>query len=145
MPTLHATLSAPRGTPSRKARMSVDEYRSRFGLPWTRGLTSAASVASSGWTDERKAKARKLARISRFFERAHLTPRRAPAPFLKAQAIQNLGKHAVGFGKAFEQRVHALFDKGLTDAAIARALDVGHATVTYRTMHWRKRKRVKRL
>jgi orotate phosphoribosyltransferase-like protein len=39
--------------------------------------------------------------------------------------------------------VRALFDKGLTDAAIARALDVGRATVTYRTMHWRKRKRFK--
>src|SRR5438876_708758 len=57
--------------------MSVDEYRSRFGLPWSRGLTSAASVASSGWTDERKAKARKLARKNRFFERAHLTRRQA--------------------------------------------------------------------
>ena len=71
--------------------------------------------------------------------------RRAPAPFLKAEAIQNLGKHAVGFGKAFERRVRALFDKGLTDAAIARALDVGRATVTYRSTHWRKRKRVKQL
>jgi DNA invertase Pin-like site-specific DNA recombinase len=76
---------------------------------------------------------------------ANQTRRRAPAPFLKAEAIQNLGKHAVGFGKAFERRVRALFDKGLTDAAIARALDVGLATVTYRTMHWRKRKRERRL
>jgi hypothetical protein len=122
--------------------MSVDEYRSRFGLPWTRGLTSAASAATSGWTDKRKAKARKLARINRFFERAHLTPRRAPAPFLQTEAVQNLGKHAVA-GKAFERRVRALFDKGFTDAAIARALDVGRATVTYRTMHWRKRERFK--
>ena len=126
-----------------KHQMSVDEYRTRFGLPWTRGLTSAASAASSGWTDKRKAKARKLARINRFFEWAHLTPRRAPAPFLQTEAVQNLGKHAVGFGKAFERRVRALFDKGLTDAAIARALDVGRATVTYRTMHWRKNKRFK--
>jgi DNA-binding NarL/FixJ family response regulator len=54
-----------------------------------------------------------------------------------------LGKHAVGFGKTFERRVHALFDKGLTDAAIARALDVDRSTVTHRTMHWRKRKRRK--
>jgi hypothetical protein len=122
--------------------MSADEYRIQFGLPWTRGLTSAASVASSGWTDERKAKARKLARINRFFERAHLAPRRALAPFLKAEAVENLGKHAVGFGQAFERKVGALFDKGLTDAAIARALDVGRATVTYRTMHWRKRRRL---
>jgi hypothetical protein len=66
-----------------------------------------------------------LARINRFFEQAHLAPRRAPAPFLKAEAVKNLGEHAVGFGKAFERRVRALFDKGLTDAAIARALDVG--------------------
>lgn len=81
-----------------KHEMSVDEYRTRFGLPWSRGLTSAASVASSGWTHERKAKARKLARINRFFEQAHLAPRRAPAPFLKAEAVKNLGEHAVGFG-----------------------------------------------
>jgi hypothetical protein len=126
-----------------KHEMSVDEYRSRFGLPWSRGLTSASSVASSGWTDGRKAAARKLACKIRFFERAHLTPRRAPAPFLKAEAVKNLGQFAVGFGKAFERRVRALFDKGLTDAAIAQALDVGRATVTYRTMHWRTRKRLK--
>jgi predicted transcriptional regulator len=49
-----------------KHEVSVDDYRSRFGLPWTRGLTSAASMASSGWTDKRKATARKLARKSRF-------------------------------------------------------------------------------
>jgi hypothetical protein len=84
-----------------------------------------------------------LARKNRFFERAHATPRRAPAPFLKAEAVKNLGKHAVGFGKAFERRVRALFDEGVTDAAIARALNVGRTTVTYRTMHWRKRKRLK--
>jgi ROS/MUCR transcriptional regulator protein len=126
-----------------KHEMSVDEYRTRFGLPWSRGLTSAASVASSGWTDERKVKARRLARKNRFFELAHLTRRRTPAPFLKAEAVKNLGKHAVGFGKAFERRVRALFDKGVTDAAIARTLDVGRATVTYRTTNWRKRKRLK--
>jgi predicted transcriptional regulator len=51
-----------------KHEMSVDGYRTRFGLPWSRGLTSAASVASSGWTDVRKAKARKLARKNRFFD-----------------------------------------------------------------------------
>jgi ROS/MUCR transcriptional regulator protein len=126
-----------------KHEMSVDEYRLRFGLPWSRGLTSASSVASSGWSAERKAQARKLARKIRFFELAHLTPRRVPAPFLKAEAVKNLGKHAVGFGEAFERRVRALFDKGLTDAAIAQALGVGRATVTYRTMHWRKRKHMK--
>src|SRR6266852_6403892 len=69
-----------------KHGLSADDYKKQFGLPWTRGLTSATSLAKSGWTDERKAKARKLARISRFFERAHLTPRRAPAPFLQTEA-----------------------------------------------------------
>jgi hypothetical protein len=124
-----------------KHDMSADEYRSLFGLPWSRGLTSAASRTASGWTAKRKEKAKKLARQSRFFELAHLSPRREPAPFIKEQAIQNLGSHAVGFGEAFEQRVRALFDRGLTDAAIARALNVGRATVTYCAMHWRKPKR----
>jgi len=124
-----------------KHGMSVNDYRSRFGLPWSRGLTSAASRTASGWTPERKKKARKVAQQSRFFELAHLTPRREPAPFLKTQAVQNLGSYAVGFGEAFEEKVRALFDKGLTDAAIARTLNVGRATVTYRTMHWRKPKR----
>src|SRR3954452_16835588 len=65
-----------------KHDMGVNDYRVRFGLPWTRGLTSAASQAqtSSGWTKQRKAKARKLARRSRFFELAHLTERRDRAP-----------------------------------------------------------------
>jgi hypothetical protein len=92
-----------------KHEMSVDEYRTRFGLPWSRGLTSAASVASSGWTDERKVKARK----NRFFERAHLTPRRAPAPFLKVEAVKNLGKHAVGFGKHSSEECVRCSIKGL--------------------------------
>ena len=126
-----------------KHALSGDEYRTRFGLPWSRGLTSAASAASSGWTDKRKARARKLAHVNRFFEQAHLTRRREAAPFLKAEAAKNLGKHAVGFGEAFERRVRALFDKGLTDAAIAQALGAGRATVTYRTTHWRKQKRLR--
>jgi len=124
-----------------KHGLSVNDYRSRFGLPWSRGLTSAASRTASGWTPERKKKARQVAQQSRFFELAHLTPRREPAPFLKTQAIQNLGSYAIGFREAFEEKVRALFDKGLTDAAIARTLNVGRATVTYRTMHWRKPKR----
>jgi ROS/MUCR transcriptional regulator protein len=72
-----------------KHGMAADDYKRRFGLPWTRGLTSAASLANSGWTDERKAKARKLARRSRFFKLAHLTPRRELAPFLKAEAVEH--------------------------------------------------------
>jgi hypothetical protein len=46
--------------------MAVDEYKRRFGLPWTRGLISATSLANSGWTDERKAKAREVAEKSQF-------------------------------------------------------------------------------
>ena len=77
-----------------KHGMATDDYKKQFGLPWTRGLTSAASLANSGWTDERKTKARKLARKSRFFKLAHLTPRRELAPFLKAEAVEHLGVNA---------------------------------------------------
>jgi hypothetical protein len=124
-----------------KHQTDVNEYRSKFRLPWTQGLTSAASRASSGWTEIRRARASKLARKSEFFKLAHSRPRRELAPFLKAEIVEHLGSHAIGFGKAFEQRVRALFDRGLTDTAIARRLDVGRATVTYRTMRWRKAKR----
>jgi hypothetical protein len=83
---------------------------------------------------------RESLRKSRFFELAHLTPRRELAPSVRTQAIRNLGDHAVGFGEAFKKKVRTLFDKGLTDAAIARKLKVGRATVTYCVMAWRKAK-----
>ena len=79
---LHTHLAAKHG-------MAADDYKKRFGLPWTRGLTSATSLANSGWTDERKAKARKLAQKSRFFDLAHSTPRRELAP---AQAVAGRGR-----------------------------------------------------
>jgi hypothetical protein len=123
-----------------KHGVAADEYKSRFGLPWTRGLTSAASLANSGWTDERKAKARKLARKSRFFKLAHLTPRREAAPFLKAEAIEHLGVNAKAFGKQFDLRVRALAEMGLGNRAIARALKVAHTTVLKRTKQWHKGK-----
>ena len=91
-----------------KHNLSADHYKKQFGLAWTRGLTSATSLAKSGWTEERKAKARKLARKSRFYELAHLTPRREFAPFLKAEAIEHLGANAKAFGKKFDLQVHAL-------------------------------------
>ena len=128
-----------------KHDMNADDYRRRFGLPWSRGLTSAASRKASGWNSERKEKARKVAQESRFFERAHPTPHREPAPFLKTQLIQNLGSHAAGFDEAFEEKVLTLFHEELTDAAIARVLNVERSTVAKRTMRWRspksKRKR----
>src|SRR5262245_4466529 len=72
-----------------KHNLSADHYKKQFGLAWTRGLTSATSLAESGWTEDRKAKARKLARKSRFFELAHLTPRREFAsPY--SNAVQRL-------------------------------------------------------
>jgi hypothetical protein len=46
---LHTHLAAKHG-------IAADDYKKQFGLPWTRGLTSATSLANSGWTDERKAK-----------------------------------------------------------------------------------------
>jgi transposase-like protein len=95
--------------------MSADEYKERFGLPWTRGLISAASLANSGWTNKRKARARSLARQSRFFELAHLAPR-----------------------QKIDLRVRALADRGLSSRAIARALKVAHTTVLDRTKRWRK-------
>ena len=75
-----------------KHEMSVDEYRIRFGLPSSRGLTSAASVASSGWTDERKAKARKLAGKNRFFERAQRDTAASTCPVPEGGSGQKLGQ-----------------------------------------------------
>ena len=122
-----------------KHGLSADDYKKQFGLPWTRGLTSATSLAKSGWTEERKAKARKLARKSRFFELAHLTPRREFAPFLKAEAIEHLGANAQAFGKKFDLQVHALAEKGLGIRAIARVLKVSHTTVLKRSKRRHKR------
>ena len=97
-----------------KHGVTTDDYKSRFGLPWTRGLTSAPSHANSGWNDKRKAKASRLARKSRFFALAHQASRREPALFLKVENVRNLGPNAVGFGKQFESRVRILFKQGLT-------------------------------
>jgi len=126
-----------------KHGLRVDGYREKFGLPWTRGLTSAASNAAAGWTTARKRNARRLAQKTCFFKLSRSSERRQLAPFLNEQAIQNLGRHAIGFGEVFERRVRVLFAKGLTDRAIAEKLGVGRATVTYKTMHWRKKGRKK--
>jgi hypothetical protein len=120
--------------------MAADDYKKRFGLPWTRGLTSATSLANSGWTDERKAKARKLAQKSRFFDLAHSMPRRELAPFLKTEAVEHLGVNAQAFGGKFDARVRALAQKGLGIRAIARVLKVAHTTVLERIKRSRKRK-----
>jgi hypothetical protein len=123
-----------------KHGMATDDYKKRFGLPWTRGLTSATSLANSGWTDERKAKARKLARKSRFFKLAHQTPRRELAPFLKAEVAELLGANATPFGEKFDSRVRVLAEKGLSARAIARVLKVDHTTVLRRLGRRRKSK-----
>src|SRR5262245_10517417 len=75
-----------------KHEISVDEYRGRFGLPWSRGLTSAASVASSGWTDERKAKARKLVRVNRFFRTGSCDAATRTCPVPEGGSGQKLGQ-----------------------------------------------------
>lgn len=124
-----------------KHQITSMEYKRQFGLPWTRGLTSAASHASSGWTEQRKVKASKAARRSRFFELAHPAQRRELAPYQRRQLAENLGTRATGLGKKFEQRVRVLFDKGLTDSNIARVLRVNRMTVNRRTKHWRRPKR----
>jgi ROS/MUCR transcriptional regulator protein/Homeodomain-like domain len=122
-----------------KHAMTTDAYKSHFGLPWTRGLTSAHSHANSGWTKSRKSKAKKRARETQFFKYAHAAARREVAEYLKVEARKRLGPHAAGFGKQFDSRVRALFSKGLTDRAIAKALDVARMTVNRRTKRWRKR------
>ena len=123
-----------------KHEMTADQYKRQFGLPWTRGLTSATSFANSGWTDERKAGAQKLAEQSRFFELAHLATRREVAPFLKVEAIEHLGVNAKAFGEKFDLRVRALAQKGLSSRAIARVLKVAHSTVLDRIKRWRQGK-----
>jgi hypothetical protein len=124
-----------------KHGVTTDDYKSRFGLPWHRGLTSALSHANSGWNDDRKAKASKVARRTQFFKFAPLAARRELAPFLKVEAVRHLGANAAGFGKGFESRVRALFERGLTDATIAQALNVNKMTVNLRTKHWRRSRR----
>lgn len=124
-----------------KHGVTTDDYKSQFGLPWTRGLTSAVSHANSGWSDDRKGKASKLARRTRFFKLAHTAPRRRVAPFLQAEAAEHLGANAAGFGKGFDARVRILFARGLKDASIAEALNVNRNTVNRRTKQWRKTKR----
>lgn len=124
-----------------KHGVTTDDYKHRFGLPWTRGLTSASSHANSGWNNKRKAKASRLARKSRFFTFAHQASRREPALFLKLENTRNLGANAVGFGKEFESRVRILFKRGLTDASIADILNVNRMTVNRRTKRWRSAKR----
>jgi hypothetical protein len=118
--------------------MAPDEYRERFGLPWSRGLTSAVSHAAIKWTAKRRAKARQRVKKSRFFEYSHRR-RREVAPYLKLEALQHLGIDPSAYGEKFAQRVRALFDKGYSDRRIADALKVGSSTVNRRTRHWRKR------
>jgi hypothetical protein len=122
-----------------KHGISSDEYRIKFGLPWTRGLTSAASHANSGWTKKRRAEASKAAKRRRIFDLAHRSQnRREPPGFIRTEAVNNLGKHAAGLGPRFDKRVRALFRKGLTDAAIASVLGANRMTVNQRTKRWRK-------
>jgi len=119
--------------------MTTDEYKRRFGLPWTRGLTSAQSRTNSGWTEARRLKARELARQSQFFKYAHPSARREPPEFVKVEMPKHLGAHAVGLGKQFDLLVRALVSQGLTHDAIATLLDVHRTTVNRRTRRWRKR------
>lgn len=120
-----------------KHGMRADEYKARYGLPWSRGLTSSVSQQNSGWDAQRRAKARKLARKTRFFRYAHPSSRREDAPYVKQIYIRNLGERCVGFGKQFERDVRKLFDKGLVDREIAVALSVNIMTVNRRTRKWR--------
>jgi hypothetical protein len=124
-----------------KHDMTAAEYKSQFNLPWTRGLTSAASHQNAGWTARRRAKAKALARQTRFFEFAHPTNRRASPTYVQKRLIKNLGDHAIGFGRHFEQRVKSLFERGFLDREISQALGVNRMTVNQRTRKWRRLKK----
>jgi hypothetical protein len=121
-----------------KHELTTDQYKAQFGLPWTRGLSSAASHANSGWSRKRKKEAARLARKTRFFKFARQRSRRQVAPFLQTETSEHLGAYASGFGKRFESRVRALFRRGLIDKEIANVLGVNRMTVNRRTKHWRK-------
>jgi hypothetical protein len=122
-----------------KHGLTTDQYKARFGLPWTRGLSSAESHAKSGWNRKRKREAARLARKTQFFKFANQMSRRQVAPFLKVEAVEHLGASAIGFDKRFESRVRTLFGQGLRDKEIADVLGVNRMTVNRRTKHWRKR------
>jgi ROS/MUCR transcriptional regulator protein len=126
---LHGHLAA-------KHAMTVDDYKTQFGLPWTRGLTSATSLANSGWTEERKAKARKVAQRSQFFKFAHFASRRELAPFAKTEAIEHLGINPEAFGDKFDEQLRTLLAKGLGSRTVARVLRVGRTTVLRRIRKW---------
>lgn len=124
-----------------KHGITASAYKQRFGLPWSRGLTSATSHANSGWDAKRRAKATRLARRTKFFRFAPQAPRRASPPWMKEQFIRNLGKRSEGFGRRFEHKVRTLFEKGYVDAQIAKALGVNRMTINLRTRRWRNGKR----
>jgi hypothetical protein len=120
-----------------KHGMTIDEYKERFGLPWSRALVTEGSRRNSGWTEKRRTKARKLARKTRFFQLAHSVGRRQSPPIVLELYRKNLGPHASGLGSRFERRVRELFDQGFTDSEIGRVLRVARTTVRKRTIRWR--------
>ncbi len=126
-----------------KHDMDAAEYKARFGLPWTRGLTSDASHRKSGWTKKRRLQARRLAKKTRFFDFAHLSPRRESPAYIRDRWTKSLGKHARGFDRQFERRVYMLFKKRMIDREIAEVLGVDKNTVNRRTRRWRTSKNSK--
>jgi ROS/MUCR transcriptional regulator protein len=125
-----------------KHNTNAAEYKRRFALPWTRGLTSGASHRKSGWNAKRRAHASRLAQRTRFFRfaKSGRDRRRESPTYIKSAWRRNLGKYADGFGKSFDRRVRALFDKGHIDREIAQTLRVNRMTVNRRTRTWRRRK-----
>jgi ROS/MUCR transcriptional regulator protein len=120
--------------------MAPDAYREQFGLPWSRGLTSAVSHKAIRWTAKTRAQARRRARKNRFFKYSRRARRREVAPYLKLEALAHLGIDPEAYGEKLEKRLRALFKKGYSDRRIAGALHIGASTVNRRTRHWRDRK-----
>lgn len=117
--------------------MLADEYRQRFGLPWSRGLTSAQHHAriAEAWTDERRDKQRRATKSARIYELIDRKARRAMVPFIQRELLA-MGRRR-NFGSHFEKHVRALFDRGLRDSEIAEQLHVNRMTVNKRTRRWR--------
>lgn len=122
-------------------RVPPDQYRKQFGLPWSRGLTSRRSRQQSGWTEKRKDAARKLAKKTRFFERAHTFHPRTLSPAVRKAMAANLGRRAQGYGLRFNHAVRKRFLKGWSENKIASDLGVSRSAVHARTSQLIRRRR----
>lgn len=72
--------------------ITTDIYKKVFGIPWTQSLACIPSRrrTAASWNKKRKAKASKIARKTRFFDRAHAVPRRNSPDYVLRELTANL-------------------------------------------------------